>query len=94
GGGSNILFTEDFPGLVIQIALTGISVLPDPDAAGKVLITASAGENWHALVEFCLNNQLVGLENLALIPGSTGAAPVQNIGAYGVELSDVLENVR
>ncbi|MDO9477248.1 MAG: UDP-N-acetylmuramate dehydrogenase [Pseudohongiella sp.] len=94
GGGSNMLFTEDFPGLVIQIALTGISVRPDPDAADKVLITAAAGENWHALVEFCLNNQLVGLENLALIPGSTGAAPVQNIGAYGVELSDVLENVR
>lgn len=94
GGGSNVLFAADFPGLVIQMALTGIVVRPDPLSAMHVLVTAAAGENWHALVEFCLQNQLVGLENLALIPGSTGAAPVQNIGAYGVELSDVLVSVR
>lgn len=94
GGGSNVLFTADFPGLVIQMGLTGIVVRPDPLSAMHVLVTAAAGENWHALVEFCLHNQLVGLENLALIPGSTGAAPVQNIGAYGVELSDVLVSVR
>ncbi len=94
GGGSNVLLTADFPGLVIQMALTGIVVRPDPLSAMHVLVTAAAGENWHALVEFCLQNHLVGLENLALIPGSTGAAPVQNIGAYGVELSDVLVSVR
>lgn len=94
GGGSNLLLTADFPGLVIQMALTGIVVRPDPLSAEHFLVTAAAGENWHALVEFCLRNQLVGLENLALIPGSTGAAPVQNIGAYGVELSDLLVSVR
>lgn len=94
GGGSNVLLTADFPGLVIQMALTGIVVRPDPLSAMHVLVTAAAGENWHALVEFCLRNEFSGLENLALIPGSTGAAPVQNIGAYGVELSDVLVSVR
>ena len=94
GGGSNVLLTADFPGLVIHMALTGIVVRPDPLSAEHFLVTAAAGENWHALVEFCLRNKLVGLENLALIPGSTGAAPVQNIGAYGVELSHVLVGVR
>ena len=94
GGGSNVLLTADFPGLVIHMALTGIVVRPDPLSDEHFLVTAAAGENWHGLVEFCLRNQLVGLENLALIPGSTGAAPVQNIGAYGVELSDVLVSVR
>lgn len=94
GGGSNILFTENFPGLVIKIDLNGISARADPNSDGHVLVTAAAGENWHALVEYCLQRGWYGLENLALIPGSAGAAPVQNIGAYGVELSDTLVSVR
>jgi UDP-N-acetylmuramate dehydrogenase len=94
GGGSNILLTDNYPGLVVKIDLRGISVRPDSNSADHVLLTAAAGENWHALVEYCLDHQLYGIENLALIPGSAGAAPVQNIGAYGVELSDVLVYVR
>lgn len=94
GGGSNMLFTNDFQGLVIQIALRGISVRAESGASDWVLVNAAAGENWHSLVEYCLNHDLPGLENLALIPGSTGAAPVQNIGAYGVELAEVLHSVR
>lgn len=93
GGGSNLLLTEDFPGLVIRIDLKGISVRADSNV-DHVLVTAAAGENWHELVAYCLQNGWYGIENLALIPGSAGAAPVQNIGAYGVELSDVLVAVR
>ena len=90
GGGSNILFTRDFPGLVVHSKLKGITIGPEvsPD---EVLITAAAGENWHELVSHCVNKNLGGLENLALIPGYCGAAPIQNIGAYGKELSQVLE---
>lgn len=91
GGGSNMLFTQDFPGLVLKVALRGIHVRSDSE---HVLLTVAAGENWHALVQYCLQNGYHGLENLALIPGSVGAAPVQNIGAYGVELSDVLVELR
>lgn len=94
GGGSNVLLTDDFPGLVIKIDLKGISVRTDGSSSDHVLLTAAAGENWHALVEYCLKNNLSGIENLAMIPGCVGAAPVQNIGAYGVELSDSLLNVR
>ncbi|MDO8909822.1 MAG: UDP-N-acetylmuramate dehydrogenase [Pseudohongiella sp.] len=94
GGGSNMLLTENYPGLVVKIDLKGISVRADSSSADHVLLNAAAGENWHALVEYCLDNSFYGIENLALIPGSVGAAPVQNIGAYGVELSDVLVSVR
>lgn len=94
GGGSNILLTENYPGLVVKLDLKGISVRADSNSNDHVLLTAAAGENWHALVEYCLANSYSGIENLALIPGSVGAAPVQNIGAYGVELSDVLVSVR
>lgn len=94
GGGSNMLLTEDFPGLVIKIDLKGINVRADSGSDDHILLTAAAGENWHALVQYCMTHHLYGIENLALIPGSVGAAPVQNIGAYGVELSDVLVNVR
>ena len=94
GGGSNILLCEDFPGLVIRIALKGITLTEDAANPDQVLLTAAAGENWHDLVRFSLEQQCYGLQNLALIPGSAGAAPVQNIGAYGVELSDVLVSVR
>lgn len=86
GGGSNILLREDFPGLVIHIALEGIVAHPLDD--GSVIVTAASGENWHGFVEYCLHNGFAGLENLALIPGSVGAAPIQNIGAYGVEVKD------
>ncbi len=88
GGGSNVVLAGDVPGLVIHMAITGIEVVAD--AGDRVRIRVGAGENWHGLVEHCLTQGWYGLENLALIPGSVGAAPVQNIGAYGVELSEVL----
>lgn len=91
GGGSNILFMADWPGSVLLNRLRGIALKGLP--AGQVLVHAAAGENWHALVRWCIDQGLYGLENLILIPGSVGAAPMQNIGAYGVELSDVLESV-
>lgn len=94
GGGSNMLLLADVPGLVLHMQLLGIRHQADPDDKNSVLVTAAAGENWHQLVAHCLNKGWHGLENLALIPGSVGAAPVQNIGAYGVELADVLVSVR
>ena len=87
GGGSNVLFTADFPGLVVHINLPGITV--EEHAEESVLVRFGAGENWHHIVMYCLKNRLYGIENLALIPGTIGAAPIQNIGAYGVELADV-----
>lgn len=87
GGGSNIVLRADFPGLVIHMKTRGLQVIDEDEES--VWLKVSAGENWHALVEFTLNNGFYGLENLSLIPGSVGAAPIQNIGAYGVELKDV-----
>lgn len=81
GGGTNVLFADDFPGMVLLMRNRGIEI--DRESG---LIHIAAGENWHELVQTCLKNRLYGLENMALIPGSVGAAPVQNIGAYGVEL--------
>ena len=81
GGGTNVLFAGDFPGMVLLMRNRGIEIDRD---SGRVQV--AAGENWHELVRTCLESGLYGLENLALIPGSAGAAPVQNIGAYGVEL--------
>lgn len=89
GGGSNILFTQDFNGLVISLQLKGISVKITENQA---LVTANAGENWHQFVLFCLEENLGGLENLSLIPGNVGTSPIQNIGAYGVEIKDVFES--
>ncbi len=80
GGGTNVLFVGDFPGMVLLMRSRGVEI----DRASGQLVVA-AGENWHELVRSCLCNRLYGLENLAMIPGSVGAAPVQNIGAYGVE---------
>ncbi len=91
GGGSNTLFLADWPGTVLLNRLRGIQTRPLD--ATRVEVTAAAGENWHQLVRYCLDNGLYGLENLVMIPGSVGAAPMQNIGAYGVELADRLVSV-
>lgn len=91
GGGSNILFAGDVEGTVILNHVLGKKVVED--YGDTVLVEACAGENWHELVSWSLDQGLCGLENLSLIPGLCGAAPIQNIGAYGVELSDVLDSV-
>jgi len=92
GGGSNILFTADVEGCVILNRVPGKRIVED--AGDDVIIEASGGENWHQLVLWSLDQGLSGIENLSLIPGLAGAAPMQNIGAYGVELADVLESVK
>lgn len=86
GGGSNLLFTENFNGLVIKIKLEGKSVFKEDGQ--HVFIKAWAGENWDKFVDYCCKSGYYGLENLSLIPGDVGASPIQNIGAYGVELKD------
>lgn len=86
GGGSNILLTGDFAGVVLHMSMTGIAIV-DEDAEATY-VRAAAGERWHQLVRWTLARGLGGLENLSLIPGSVGAAPIQNIGAYGAELKD------
>ena len=92
GGGSNVLLTEDYKGLTLVMQNKGISILEE--TASHVLIEVQAGENWHELVLWALENDFGGIENLALIPGSVGAAPIQNIGAYGVELSSVFHRCK
>lgn len=91
GGGSNLVLTADLDMLVIHLQLQGISILSED--AEYARIEVQAGENWHAFVQWSLAQGFSGLENLSLIPGNVGAAPVQNIGAYGVELKDHLESV-
>ncbi len=88
GGGSNLVLTDDFDGTVIRILTRGIEVTETDNA---FLLTVEAGENWHALVEHCLQHNMPGLENMALIPGTVGAAPIQNIGAYGIELNQMCD---
>ncbi|WP_298498602.1 UDP-N-acetylmuramate dehydrogenase [uncultured Algibacter sp.] len=90
GGGSNMLLTQDFDGLVIRINLKGIKIISENE--DTVIVQANAGENWHEFVLWCINNDFGGIENLSLIPGNVGTAPIQNIGAYGVELKDVFES--
>ncbi|HVG05865.1 MAG TPA: UDP-N-acetylmuramate dehydrogenase [Burkholderiaceae bacterium] len=85
GGGSNVLFTDDFDGCVLKVEIPGVQ-REDDGLAWRVRV--GAGENWHAIVERLIDESVPGLENLALIPGSVGAAPIQNIGAYGVELAE------
>lgn len=87
GGGSNILLTKDFDGYVLKNEISGIEVVHEDDR--HVYVKAGAGENWHKFVLFCLDRDLAGVENLSLIPGNVGASPMQNIGAYGVEIKDV-----
>lgn len=92
GGGSNILLMEDYSGLVVHMENKGIREISRSD--GMVCIEAQAGEIWHDFVRHTLDLGLSGLENLSLIPGTVGASPVQNIGAYGVEVKDVIHSVR
>ncbi len=86
GGGSNVLLLADFSGLVLHMANLGLAVWGED--ADHVIVTAQAGENWHGFVQWTLEQGLPGLENLSLIPGSVGASPIQNIGAYGSELAE------
>lgn len=91
GGGSNLLFTKNFPGLVVRMALNGQRILSED--VDSVLIEAAAGEPWHPFVLSTLAEGWNGLENLSLIPGTVGATPIQNIGAYGVEVKKTLQEV-
>jgi UDP-N-acetylmuramate dehydrogenase len=91
GEGSNILFTRDWPGVVLSIATRGIEILEE--SADSVRIRVEAGESWNDLVRWSLGHGLAGLENLVLIPGTVGAAPIQNIGAYGVEVREFITAV-
>jgi UDP-N-acetylmuramate dehydrogenase len=91
-GGSNILLTRDIEKPVVHIQLKGIEVIPGNDS-DHTLVRAQAGENWHEFVAWCIANDLGGLENLSLIPGQVGTSPMQNIGAYGVEIKDVFHEL-
>ena len=91
GGGSNILFTQDFDGLVIKNELKGKTIISENK---DIILELAAGEIWHNVVLYCMENNWGGVENLSLIPGCVGAAPIQNIGAYGVELKDVFHSLR
>ncbi|RUR06818.1 UDP-N-acetylmuramate dehydrogenase [Legionella sp. km772] len=90
GGGSNLIVPPLYQGLVIHNRLRGISI---QDRGHERVVTAMAGENWDDFVSYCTNHEAFGLENLSLIPGTVGASPIQNIGAYGVEVKDFIEEV-
>ncbi|RYY50888.1 MAG: UDP-N-acetylmuramate dehydrogenase [Chitinophagaceae bacterium] len=91
GGGSNILLTRDVAGIVLKNEISGISLVKEDER--HVYLKAGAGENWHQFVQFCIQKNLAGVENLSLIPGNVGASPMQNIGAYGVEIKDVFHSL-
>ncbi|MCB9202477.1 MAG: UDP-N-acetylmuramate dehydrogenase [Flavobacteriales bacterium] len=92
GGGSNVLFTKDFLGLTIKINSKGIYT--EKNDENHILVTAQAGENWNDFVQHCINNEYGGIENLSLIPGNVGTAPIQNIGAYGLEIKDIFYELK
>ena len=91
GSGSNILFTQNFEGLVLKNELKGIEVISEDD--GHIIVKVMAGEVWHDFVLHCIKKDWAGVENLSLIPGTVGAAPMQNIGAYGVEIKEVFQSL-
>ncbi len=91
GDGSNILFVTNFEGIIIKMEIPDIEKINETQK--HVLIKVGAGINWHSLVEYCIKNNYYGIENLSLIPGTVGAAPVQNIGAYGAEVKDVMHSL-
>ncbi|MBR2648947.1 MAG: UDP-N-acetylmuramate dehydrogenase [Sediminibacterium sp.] len=91
GGGSNLLFTKDVNGLVIHNQIRGIHIIHETN--DTIYLKVMAGEPWHELVQYCVVKNWGGIENLSLIPGNTGAAPIQNIGAYGVEIKDLIHEV-
>lgn len=91
GGGSNVLFAQNYEGSILLNRSRGIRVISDD--SNQILVEVESGENWHEFVTFCIRQKWYGIENLALIPGTVGAAPIQNIGAYGVELKDCLHLV-
>lgn len=92
GGGSNILLTKDLEALVLKIEITGINVIGENE--DEVLVEVGAGENWHTFVLHCIENDWAGAENLSLIPGTVGASPMQNIGAYGVEIKEIFKSLQ
>jgi UDP-N-acetylmuramate dehydrogenase len=91
GGGSNVLLTRDFDGLVLRNEIEGMETVREE--GDSVFVKAGAGVNWHRFVLHCIRNDYAGVENLSLIPGSVGASPMQNIGAYGVEIKDVFHEL-
>src|SRR5262245_33635444 len=91
GGGSNILFTKNVDGLVLKNDVRGIELVKEDER--HIYVKAGGGEPWHPFVLYCLDRHWAGIENLSLIPGNAGAAPMQNIGAYGVELKEVFEEL-
>ncbi len=88
GGGSNVLFTKDFEGYILRPSIKGINIINETNE--EVIVKVGAGEDWDEFVEYCVNNDWGGVENLSLIPGNVGTCPIQNIGAYGVEVKDVI----
>ena len=91
GGGSNILLTQDYDGLIMQHKIIGICILEDNE--NNIIVEVGGGVNWHEFVMWSVSQELSGVENLALIPGTVGASPIQNIGAYGVEVKETIHKV-
>ena len=89
-GGSNLLLTKDIEKLVIHLNTKGIEILTEMQNENEVFVKVSAGENWHEFVVWCINHNFGGIENMSLIPGNVGTSPIQNIGAYGIELKDTM----
>lgn len=93
GGGSNVIFTQHYPGTIIHLENKGIHPIGHDPGNGDLLIQAAAGEDWDTFVNHCIDNHWHGAENLAAIPGTVGAAPVQNVGAYGTEAKDIIHSL-